>query len=253
MYRPAKYDRIVTNYFQKDELTMDKRRKTILSIVLKIIIFLFVTVGIVFSLMPNGGSEVNISVFIKYFTTQINIFVGICSLILALKQIKLLKAGRYELSHTAEVIHLMSTSSITLTGLTFLAVILSAVLSGSPETAVAILTPQQIIPHILVPVLSIIDFLVFTRPVSYTFSGKDFLWSVIPPLYYIGFSRVGYVMKWDFGGGKNYPYFFLNYDFPFFKGVFWWILAILVVVLLISVLYTAIVNKAVKRYTEKLI
>lgn len=228
---------------------MDRRSKTVFSIVLKFFIFILSAAGIVLCLLSAGGFMSGSKIMFKYFTVQSSIFTGICSAVLAIGLIKTLKAGKYELSHTAEVFHLMSTVSITLTGIVY---------------CYTMLTPHQLILHIVVPVLSIIDFLVFTRPTTYRFSKKDILWSIIPPLYYLGFSRIGYVMNWDFGDGNNYPYFFLNYNspaaffgftgqLPYFMGVFWWLLAILALVLIISGLYTAIVNKAVKRYMEKLI
>lgn len=243
---------------------MDRRSKTIFSIVLKFFIFIFSTTGIVLCLLSAGGFMSGSKIMFKYFTVQSNVFTGICSLVLTLALIKKLKAGKYELSHTAEVIHLMSTVSITLTGLIYCCVLFPVTFSTDPASVDTMLTPHQLILHIVVPVLSIIDFLEFTRPTTYRFSKKDILWSIIPPLYYLGFSRIGYVMNWDFGGGNNYPYFFLNYNSPaaffgftgqppYFMGVFWWLLAILALVLIISELYTAIVNKAVKKYMQKLI
>lgn len=243
---------------------MDRRSKTFFSIVLKFFIFIFSAAGIILCLLSAGGFMSGSKIMFKYFTVQSNIFTGICSVTLALSLIRILKAGKYELSHTAEVIHLMSTVSITLTGIVYCCILFPVAFSSDPTSINMMLAPNQLILHLIVPILSIIDFLIFTRPTSYRFSKKDIFWSVIPPLGYFGFSRIGYVMNWDFGGGNNYPYFFLNYNSPaaffgftgqppYFMGVFWWLLAILALVLIISGLYTATVNKAVKRYMEKLI
>lgn len=243
---------------------MDRRKKSLFSIIIKFLIFLFAAVGILLCVLPAGGFISGSKIFFKFFTAQSVALMGLSSFFLAIKQTKAFKAGRYELAHTDEIFHLVLTVSVTLAAMIFCFLLLPAFLSENPGSAKMLLTPPQIILQILVPVLSVFDFLVFTRPTTYTFSKKDILWSVIPPLYYLGFSRVGYVLNWNFGSGKNYPYFFLNYaspvgffgftgNPPYYMGVFWWLLAILAFVVLISLLYTAIVNIAVKKYNEKLI
>ena len=243
---------------------MDRRKKSLFSIIIKFLIFLFAAVGILLCVLPAGGFISGSKIFFKFFTAQSVALMGLSSFFLAIKQTKAFKAGRYELAHTDEIFHLVLTVSVTLAAMIFCFLLLPAFLSENPGSAKMLLTPPQTILQIVVPVLSVFDFLVFTRPTTYTFSKKDILWSVIPPLYYLGFSRVGYVLNWNFGSGKNYPYFFLNYaspvgffgftgNPPYFMGVFWWLLAILALVVLISLLYTAIVNKAVKKYNEKLI
>lgn len=243
---------------------MDRRKKSLFSIIIKFLIFLFAAVGILLCVLPAGGFISGSKIFFKFFTAQSVALMGLSSFFLAIKQTKAFKAGRYELAHTDEIFHLVLTVSVTLAAMIFCFLLLPAFLSENPGSAKMLLTPPQIILQIVVPVLSVFDFLVFTRPTTYTFSKKDILWSVIPPLYYLGFSRVGYVLNWNFGSGKNYPYFFLNYaspvgffgftgNPPYYMGVFWWLLAILAFVVLISLLYTAIVNIAVKKYNEKLI
>lgn len=243
---------------------MDRRKKSLFSIIIKFLIFLFAAVGILLCVLPAGGFISGSKIFFKFFTAQSVALMGLSSFFLAIKQTKAFKAGRYELAHTDEIFHLVLTVSVTLAAMIFCFLLLPTFLSENPGSAKMLLTPPQIILQIVVPVLSVFDFLVFTRPTTYTFSKKDILWSVIPPLYYLGFSRVGYVLNWNFGSGKNYPYFFLNYaspvgffgftgNPPYYMGVFWWLLAILALVVLISLLYTAIVNIAVKKYNEKLI
>lgn len=243
---------------------MDRRKKSLFSIIIKFLIFLFAAVGILLCVLPAGGFISGSKIFFKFFTAQSVALMGLSSFFLAIKQTKAFEAGRYELAHTDEIFHLVLTVSVTLAAMIFCFLLLPAFLSENPGSAKMLLTPPQIILQIVVPVLSVFDFLVFTRPTTYTFSKKDILWSVIPPLYYLGFSRVGYVLNWNFGSGKNYPYFFLNYaspvgffgftgNPPYYMGVFWWLLAILALVVLISLLYTAIVNIAVKKYNEKLI
>ena len=243
---------------------MDRRKKTIFSIILKILTFLFVTLGIILCITSADSFMGGAKILFKYFTIQSNIFIGICSVVLAFKLIKSLKAGRYELSHIDEVFHIMFTVSITLTGIVYCFVLLPVALSSDPSSGEMMLAPQQLMLHVIVPVLSVADLLFFTRPTTYKFLTKDIFLSVIPPLYYLGFSRVGYVLNWDFGEGNNYPYFFLNYaspagffgftgNPPYFMGVFWWILAILAFILIISKIYTLIINTASKRYVNKLI
>ena len=65
------------------------------------------------------------------------------------------------------------------------------------------------------------------------------------------------MLKWDFGYGANYPYFFLNWGSPvgafgfggggeYFMGTFWWILVMLALVSGIAFLYRAILNRITK-------
>ena len=63
----------------------------------------------------------------------------------------------------------------------------------------------------------------------------------------------GFVLNWDFGNGRNYPYFFLNWTSPagvfgfgggeYFMGTFWWILVLIALVFGIALAYAAILKR----------
>ncbi len=229
------------------------RKRTEISIVLKFLVFAFMAAGMLGCTVVSDTFMGSPSIFLKYFTMQSNIWIGVLALVLAFVQLKHLKSEVYEFSRPLLLLQQVFTVSITLTGVVFCFVLLPAMLATTPEYAPYILHWTQILLHVIVPVLAVVDLLAFTRTFHYNLKRFDFLWSALPPLYYLGFSRIGYVKNWDFGGA-NYPYFFLNYDspagffgfsneMPYFMGVFYWILVIVVLVLGVSLLYTTVVNK----------
>ena len=71
-----------------------------------------------------------------------------------------------------------------------------------------------------------------------------------------------YALNWDFGGGNNYPYFFLNWDspagafgfsseMPYFMGCFYWIVVMIAFISLLSLGYIALIGKLNRRAQKK--
>lgn len=143
------------------------------------------------------------------------------------------------------------TVSITLTGVVFCGVL-------APTMPGAFASPANILTHVAVPVLSIADFFVGEKDdIKY----KEFLYSWIPPLYYLVFAGIGYALDWNFGMGNNYPYFFLNWDSPagvfgfadgiYFMGTFYWIIAIVLFVSAIALAYIALARRAQSKRSNR--
>ena len=172
-----------------------------------------------------------------YFTVQSNIWIAVVCLMTAIIQIIYLILRKGPLPGWLRDMKIVFTVAITLTGLVFCAVL-------APTTNDPFGSMSNVLTHVVVPVLSIIDlFLTKNGKPSY----KVMLWTTIPPLYYLGFASLGYVLNWDFGGGLNYPYFFLNWGSSagafgfgqglYFMGTFYWIILLLLVVVGFSALY----------------
>ena len=75
----------------------------------------------------------------------------------------------------------------------------------------------------------------------------------IPPIYYLIFAGIGFVLNWDFGYGDNYPYFFVNWGSPAgafgfssespYIGVFYYVLILSAFVIGIALLYVFIAKR----------
>lgn len=222
--------------------------KKIVSIFLRLIVFLssFLGVGLCFfssSLDFMGGST-----SLLYFTNQSNIWIGlICLVFVILDIINLIKKTNYSYKWLY-IVKYIFTVSITLTGIVFCFVLAPTMKSGA-WTLINILT------HVIVPVCSIVDLFIDKHPVRYNY--KHYLFTIIPPLYYLIFAAICYVKDVKFGYGVNYPYFFLNWDspagafvfsstMPYFMGTFYWIIVLLIFVVFVAFLYAKLINKKTK-------
>lgn len=243
---------------------MSRKTKVKISIVIKFFVFLFAAAGLLACMFDLNGFMGGANVLLKYFTNQSNIWIAVLELVLAFALLGSLKREKYELQRAAYVLQLVFTVSITLTGLIFCAVLLPTLLASGTEYADKIFAWPQIFLHVVVPILSVVDLLAFTRPVKFNFKPWDFLWASIPPIYYLGFEIIGYKLNWDFGGGQNYPYFFMNWaspaglfgfskEMPYFMGNGYWMLVIVIIVLGFSFFYSRFVNRRIIRNREKLI
>jgi hypothetical protein len=123
------------------------------------------------------------------------------------------------------------TVSISLTGLVFCAFLAPNASNYNPWTLNSILT------HVVVPVVSILDF--FVDDYKFKLKNKDILYTLLPPLYYFLFSVICFVCDFKFSDGNNYPYFFLN-----FNSIIWsyWIVILALIVSLFGYLFKTFNN-----------
>lgn len=115
---------------------------------------------------------------LKFFTVQSNIFVGIVSLVFAIKEIRLLKGKGKELTVTDYVFKLMSTTAV---GLTFLVVFayLGPITDGGLPV---MLKNSNLFFHLIIPVVSILNFVIFERTNKLSF--KKSFYGIIPTVLY---------------------------------------------------------------------
>lgn len=204
----------------------------IASIILKTIVVICSFAGVVMGLIPQGNTSPNYSTLL-FFTTQSNIWIGIVCLVGLIQMLKGRTAG-----HVASVLKMVFTVSILLTGVVFNFML-------APIYGPSSYSLSSIFVHVVSPIAAVLDYIICRR--LYTLSGRDAWWGIVPPLYYLGFASLGYVLKWNFGGGAHYPYFFLNWgspagafgfvnEFPFI-GVMWYVIILLLSLLLVSRLF----------------
>lgn len=228
---------------------MNAKIRTIISIVIKFLIFVSTTVGIVCCALGVDGFMGGSSL-ILFFTNQSNIWIAIVAVVLAIFQILGLQKGIYTIDKRAYLTQQVFTVSISLTCLVYCFVLVPSFMAVDSDLFNPFSLTQTLL-HVVTPLLAIIDFLFFTKGGS--LRNVDCLWSALPPIYYLGFSIIGFFLNWNFGMGNNFPYFFLNYTspagifgfsnvMPYFMGSFYWILLLVIIVLGMSLAYIKLAN-----------
>ena len=210
-----------------------------ISVILKVIIFLSAVIGTFLSAYSGRETFMGGGSVFMYFTIQSNIALA---LICAYGMYLIL--GKKDVSNLWYIIKFVGTVSITLTGAVFCFVL-------APTMGLAAWNIQNILTHVVVPVLSVVDFFV-VGPVK-KISKLNTFFVIIPPIIYAVYAGIGYKLNWEFAEGINYPYFFLNWGSPAgawgftnelpFMGCMWWILALLVLLLTVGWLYLFIVDR----------
>lgn len=216
-----------------------------LSCALQVIVAACSAAGIILTTMLAGNDFMGGATTFLYFTIQSNIWIGVtCLIFAACNIICLIRRGdNASFPAWAYVIKYVFTVSITLTGIVF-CFVLAPTMPGAFSSAANVLT------HVAVPVAAVADLFIGT---SIKLKTINFLWALIPPVYYVLFAATGFVCNWDFGGGNNYPYFFLNWNSPagafgfadgmYFMGSFYWVIVLLAFISAMSIGYIALMRK----------
>lgn len=209
-----------------------------LSLILKCIVILSAIIGTILSAL-SATDFMGGRVVFMYFTIQSNIALALVCLIGGIYLIR-----KAEAPAVWYVIKLVATVSITLTGVVFCFVL-------APTLKDAAWTPSNILTHVVVPVVSIVDYYVTCAYGS--LRKAHVLYVIIPPIAYAIYAGIGYIQKWNFGGGRNAPYFFLDWGSPAgafgfsnelpFMGCMWWILSLLVFLLIIGLIYVVTLKR----------
>lgn len=213
--------------------------KRYLSLLLKAIIVVAAVWGISICAFDTNAFMGGKTVWL-YFTIQSNIWMVLVALLGAVMML------RQSFPRWMSVLQLMMTVSITLTGLVYCFML-------APLMGEQAFNLTNVLTHVVVPVVSVVDFFVCSRLLS--LRDRDAWYVIVPPLYYLGFASVGYVQNWQFGPGINYPYFFLNWGSPAgafgfcdtlpFMGVMYYVLIMLLFLLLVGRLYIFVAKKLI--------
>ena len=222
------------------------KKQFITSLVLKSILIISVIIGVIVSATSESEFMSGNMIFM-YFTIQSNILIAIVCLIGLIFLLKNFKANRIWY-----VIKLVSTISITLTGLVFTFML-------APTLGYQAWNLANILTHVIVPVSAVFDF--FVVGISMIFKKKDVIYVIIPPLLYAIYAGIGYKLDWKFTTEYNYPYFFLNWgskagafgfcsELPYI-GVMYWIILLLLLLIGLGFLYLKIINVFKKKYNKE--
>ncbi len=217
--------------------TFTPKQKAV-SCVLKIVVIFSAILGTFLSAYAGRHSFMGGSRVFMYFTIQSNIAIAI----ICAAGLKGLFRNR-SVSDLWWIIKFVGTVSITLTGAVFCFVLAPTLGSGAWNL-------QNILTHVVVPIVAIIDF--FVVGVSSDIKKRNTFWVIVPPILYAVYAGIGYVENWQFAEGYNYPYFFLNWGSPAgafgftdelpFMGCAWWILSLFVALLIVGYLYLKVVD-----------
>ena len=200
--------------------------RKITSLILKSIIVLSAIVGVVMQVVADSRN-------LLFFTIQSNMWICVACIVgLVLMLLK------KQPKNWMYLVKLIFTVSITLTGVVYCTML-------APLLGELAYTFSSVLLHVVVPLASIVDFFVYDYTATYKW--WQCVLVTIPPLYYLVFASIGYVLNWDFGYEQNYPYFFLNWgspagafgfttEFPY-MGVFYYIMILLVLVIGVGALY----------------
>ncbi|MCH5156823.1 MAG: Pr6Pr family membrane protein [Clostridiales bacterium] len=213
--------------------------KKITSLILKTIVILSATVGVVLQVVEASAA-------ILYFTIQSNIWICticIAGLVLILIN-KPMRGWMYSLK-------LVFTVSITLTGVVYCSML-------APFLGDQAYSLSNTLLHVIVPIASVADFLVYD---SVQYRKWECVTATIPPFYYLGFAGVGYALNWQFLDGHNYPYFFLDWGSPAgafgfasespYMGVFYYVLILLAFVIGVGALYIFLAKLLYRKQAQK--
>lgn len=214
------------------------RTTRIISYIIKIAVIVSVIVGSVLSALAGRYVFMSGTKIFMYFTIQSNIAIAvICAIGFVLLILK------RPVKKVWYIIKFVGTVSITLTGVVFVVML-------APTLGAKAWNVQNVLTHVCVPLLSVIDF--FLTCSSAGLKKRHVIYVLIPPLLYAIYAGIGYVCGWEFSPGNNYPYFFLNWGSPAgafgftdrlpFLGCVWWILILCVFLILVGLGYLALAD-----------
>ena len=220
-----------------------------ISVFLKSLIFAASFFGVIWSFF-NAQSDgySHWSKRLLYFTSQSNIWIGLTCLSILLIPIIKPTQNNSRVKNMLYLLKYVFTVSITLTGFIFCAVLAP----GAANDNYNAWTAASIMTHIIVPVLSVVDFFIDTYKVSIL--KRHIPLVALPPFAYMIFASALCVLKVDFGRGDPFPYFFFNYyspagffgfsnEMPYVIGSFYWIVLMLGIIISVGALYRRLYNK----------
>lgn len=217
-------------------LSMNIRKN--ISILLKIIVIVFAISGIYLSINSSSDSFMGGTTVLMYFNIQSNIAIALICLIGLYYML-----SKKDIPNWWYIIKYVGTISITLTGAVFSFVL-------APTMGDLAWNKVNVFTHVIVPIAAIIDF--FVIGIDANIKKINVFYTIIPPILYLIYSSIGYVCKFEFAPGVNYPYFFLNWgselkafgfssDVPY-MGCVWWIILLLVLLIIVGLIYLYIID-----------
>lgn len=172
---------------------MEKKERTKLKIAIAINIIIVVLTIVAAVIMFTGfkfmqGNDIVVLEatkigMLKFFTVESNLFMGIIALIFAVKEIQVLNGNKSDISTKLYMFKLMSTTAV---GLTFTVVFayLGPISKGGIPS---MLMNSNLFFHLIIPILSMINFVAFERTdkLSFKYSFSGLIPCVLYAVFYI--------------------------------------------------------------------
>lgn len=175
----------------------------------------------------------------KFFTVDSNILMGIVALLFAFEEYKLLNGKIKDISVYKYILKLMSTVSV---GLTFLTVVLylGPISEGGIYT---MLLNSNLFFHLIIPVLSIINFIFFENTNKLKF--RDSMYGLIPMLLYSLFYMTNIFLHIENGKVS------VEYDWYWFvqNGV-WTCIIVIPVIYILTYIISAVLYKLNNKFND---
>ena len=190
-----------------------------------------------------GGASV-----FYFFTVQSNIFIIAMAFLFLGHQIICLINKKETVNQVMLQIKFVATVAITITFLVFFTML--APLMGIDY----LLSFKNFSLHAIVPILAIIDFIVFDTDINLSYP-KSLIAAIAPISYVFFVYAIGVPLKLQYAENLYFPYFFLNYEqngFFFEKGfgVIPWVIVLLTAICGLSLLFCFFIKlrqKAIKK------
>jgi len=178
-----------------------KIRRTHITFIINILIFICAIAGFILAcVFAKRDGYTHWATKFLYFTQLSNIWIGLTSLAAAIMLVRPSKsASRIRALSTFKYIF---TVSIAITGIVFSTLL-------APFADFEVWTLASILSHVVVPILSIIDF--FTNELLAPPAFKHTFYALIPPAAYFVYAGILGACNVDFGRGDPFPYFFMNF------------------------------------------
>ena len=212
------------------------------SFALKVLIFLFVFVGqtlAIFSSSYDGYS--NWSARLLYYTGQSNLWIGLTAMLFIIFEVLERVKDKRINKEWLYVFKFVFTVSITMTGLVY-----CCLLAPFADDSYHVWSAFGVTTHVVVPILAIADY--FVDDYAFKLKKSQFIVGILPSVIYFAITSILCALRFDFGRGDAFPYFFMNFYSPIgvfgFKwgnpplvGSMYWFILFTLVVLLISYAY----------------
>lgn len=218
--------------------TMSAKRKA-LSLILKCVVVISAAVGTYLSAVDGINTYMSSKKAFMFFTIQSNIAIAIVCVIGAVLLLR-----NKPIANGWFVFKFVFTISITLTGAVF--TFMLAPILGEKAWSL-----RNVLTHVVVPLASVADF--FVTGVFGDIQKKHIPYVLLPPLAYVIYAAVAFIAGWEFLPGRNYPYFFLNWNSPAgafgfskelpFMGCVWWLILLTLLILGVGLIYVLILNR----------
>lgn len=192
---------------------MKNNKRFIVSFILNILVFLLVVTGTIV-MMAVKSEELaanNISVF-KYFTFQSNIFIGCIALVFAYYQFLVIRGKIDKIPQILGIFNLIATSAV---ALTFIIVVVFLAPGYGYDK---MYKNANLFFHGIVPVVAIVNYLVFTRSERYRFQLT--LLSIIPSFLY-GLVYFIVVVSLNGYGNLKIDFYLFGKDGPFIGALYY--------------------------------